>query len=278
MPSSANGAPLHFQNINFSNRNGKAQSVSAGVHIALLALLLFAAFSVSNPGAPRDATLLGPSRTILPYILARPDITGKPSLGKEGGGGEREDKPTRAANLAPFSPMPLAPPRLNRNENPELPAPPAVLDPNAPASVSSVTNLGLPWMKSDTDSAGPGNSHGFGNGDGNSMGDGSRNGAGEGEDEGAYANVATQVTCVYCPQPSYTDEARKMKLQGKLLLRVLVGTDGRAQRIQIIQGLGMGLDERAVEALRGWRFSPARDANKRAVPTWVTVETRFQLL
>jgi periplasmic protein TonB len=158
-----------------------------------------------------------------------------------------------------------------------LPEPPAVLDPNAPENVSVVTNLGLPWMKTDTDSAGPGKRHGFGSGDGDTMGDGTRNGAGEGDDDGAYANVATQVTCVYCPQPSYTEEARKAKLQGKLLLRVLVGTDGRAQRIQIIQGLGMGLDQRAVEAVQGWRFSPGRDASKRAVPSWVTVETRFQL-
>lgn len=276
MASSENGAPLHFEDINFSARNGKAQSFSAGIHVAILLGLLFAAVSVPHRGPLRDATILGPSKALLPYLAFRSDPARKTSLG-QGSGGEQDDKPTRPGNLAPYSSMPLAKPRLNHNENEFLPEPPAVFDPNAPANVSVVTNLGLPWMKAETDSAGPGKHHGFGSGNGDTMGDGSRNGAGEGDNDGAYANVATQVTCVYCPQPSYSEEARKAKLQGKLLLRVLVGTDGRAQRIQIIQGLGLGLDQRAVEAVQGWRFSPGRDAGKRPVPCWVTVETRFQL-
>jgi periplasmic protein TonB len=276
MTSSANGAPLHFDDIDFSARNGKAQSFSAGIHIAILTTLLFAAVSVRNPRQPHDATILGSGKTLLPYIPFRSDATGKPSLGK-GSGGEQDDQPTRIGNLAPHSSMPLAKPRLNRKEKDVLPEPPAVFDANAAENVSVVTSLGLPWMKSDSDSAGPGNGHGFGKGNGDTMGDGTRNGAGEGGDDLAYENVATQVACIYCPQPSYSEEARKAKLQGKLLLRVLVGTDGRPQRIQIVRGLGMGLDERAVEAVTGWRFSPGRDANKRPVPAWVTIETRFQL-
>ena len=276
MTSSANGAPLHFDDIDFSARNGKAQSFSVGIHVAILVALLFAAVSVRHPVPPPGTTLLDPGKALLPYIPPRFDQTGKPLLGR-GSGGEQEDKPARVGSLAPYSSMPLAPPRRVQNENHELPEPPAVLDLSAPENISVVTDLGLPWMKTDTDSAGPGKGHGFGSSSGDTMGDGKRNGAGEGEDDGAYANIATQVTCVYCPQPGYTEEARKAKLQGKLLLRVMVGIDGRAQRIQIIQGLGMGLDQRAVEAVQGWRFSPGRDASKRPVPSWVTVETRFQL-
>jgi protein TonB len=173
--------------------------------------------------------------------------------------------------------MPLVPPRLNRNEDVALPAPPAVFDANAPASLTTVTHLGLPWMNSDTDSAGEGKGHGFGSSDGDTMGDGPGNGAGAGENNGPYANVVSPVACLYCPEPRYTEEARKAKLQGKILLQALVGADGRAKRIQVLQGLGMGLDECAVEAVRGWRFSPGRDASKRPVAAWVTIETRFQL-
>ncbi|MGB2664784.1 MAG: energy transducer TonB [Candidatus Acidiferrum sp.] len=130
-------------------------------------------------------------------------------------------------------------------------------------------------MRSDTDSAGPGRGHGFGTGDGNTMGDG--NGAGAGDGDGSYANVASPVTCSYCPEPGYSEEARKAKLQGKILLQVLVGPDGKANRIRILQGLGMGLDERAIEAVHTRRFSPGRAAAKNPVPTWVTIESRFQL-
>jgi periplasmic protein TonB len=274
---SANGAPLHFQNIHLSVTNGRTQTFSAGMHVAILAILLFTAFSAPNPGPRRDSTVLGPGRTLLPYRAPRTESTEKPSLGSEGRGGGNEEKPARFGRLAPASSIPLARPRLNQNENTALPVPPSVLDPNAPASVTLVTDLGLPWAKSDTDFAGREHGNGFGHTGGNGMGDGNHNGAGEGNDQGPYANVASPVACVYCPQPSYTEEARKAKLQGKLLLRVLVGTDGRAQRIQVVQGLGMGLDERAIEAVRGWRFSPGCDVTKHPVPSWITIETHFQL-
>lgn len=277
-PTSANGAPLHFQAIDLSARRGKAQTLSVGVHAALLAALLFALMSPPVHGPGQGFIPLGPGKALLPYVPPDLRTTGQqPSLGHAGGGGENDPRPTRFGNLAPLSSMPLVPPRLNRNENVALPAPPAVFDPNAPASVATVTHLGLPWMNSDTDSAGPGKGHGLGSGSGGTMGDGDSNGAGAGDDNGPYANVVSPVACLYCPEPGYTEEARKAKLQGKMLLRVLVGPDGKAQRIQVLQGLGFGLDERAEETIRTWRFSPGRDASKRPIASWVTVETRFQL-
>jgi protein TonB len=278
IPSSASGAPLHLEVIDLSARNGGAQTFSAGVHLAILAALLFAIVSAPTGGPIRKLIPLDPGRKLLAYIPpADSQSTGRPSLGSNGGGGEQDPRPTRFGNLAPFSSMPLVPPRLNRNENVALPAPPAVFDANAPASVATVTHLGLPWMTSDTDSAGPGKGHGFGDGTGHTMGGGNGPGAGAGDDDGPYANMVSPSVCVYCPEPKYTEDARKAKIQGKILLQVLVGADGKPARIQVLQGLGMGLDESAVEILRTWRFSPARDANKRPVRAWVTIETNFRL-
>jgi periplasmic protein TonB len=276
-PSVVNGAPLHFDAIDLSGQNGSAQTFSAGVHVAILVALFFAIAS-APPNHPLLHSLsLGHANKLLPYIRPLTESPAHPSLGSDGSGGGRDSRSARFGNLAPESSMPLVPPRLVRNDLPVLPAPPAVFDPNAPANVTAVTNLGLPWMRLDTDSAGQGRGHGFGEGDGDTMGDGNGTGAGDGDGTGPYANVASPVTCLYCPQPEYTEEARKAKLQGKLLLQVLVGPDGRAIRVRLLQGLGMGLDESAVETVRGWRFSPGRDANKRPVPAWVTIETRFQL-
>ena len=275
---SANGAPLHFEAIDLSARHGTAQTFSAGAHVAIVALMLLAFASPPARRPDRAPIRVDPGKNLLPYLPhALLSANREGSVG-HGSGGEHERLPARIGNLAPESSMPLAPPRLIRSENIALPAPSAVFDPNAPATVATVINLGLPWMDRDTGSAGPGGHHGFGSGtDGDSMGDGRRNGAGEGDSDGPYANVVSPVTCVYCPEPAYTEEARKAKLQGKMLLRVLVGSDGKAQKIEILQGLGMGLDERAEETVRSWRFSPGRDAAKRPVSAWVTVETRFQL-
>ena len=279
-PEAVNGAPLHFERIDLSARNGGAQTVSAGMHVVILAALLFAITVTPNRPSNLERVVLGRDSALSPYLpLLNPQSIGQPSLGSRGGGGEHDPRPTRRGELAPFSSMPLSPPRLNRNTQEELPVPPAVFDPNAPTNVATTSHLGLPWMDSDTDSAGPGKGHGFGNGEGGTMGDGDGAGAGDGDGEGhgSYANVVSPVTCLYCPEPDYTDEARKAKLEGTILLQVLVGPDGRAQRIQITRGLGLGLDERAKEAVKAWRFSPGRDAAKRPVASWVTIETRFQL-
>jgi len=195
-----------------------------------------------------------------------------------GGGSGSETAPARAGLLAPRSSMPLTKPRLTRTEQEELPVPPAIFDANAPASVPLITNLGLPWMTKDTNSAGPGKGHGIGNSKGEGMGDDEGDGIGRGHDGGDYANVVSLASCVYCPEPPYTEEARKAKLQGNVTLQVLIGTDGRAKQVQIVKGLGMGLDERASEAVRSWRFAPARNAQRQPIPSWVIIETRFRLL
>ena len=110
------------------------------------------------------------------------------------------------------------------------------------------------------------------------MGDGRRDGPGGlGESESKYRNGVTLPKCAHCPDPQYTDEAREAKLQGRVILRVLVGADGRASQIRIVQGIGLGLDERAAQAIRGWKFVPAHDDARRAVPAWVTVEALFRL-
>jgi protein TonB len=270
-------APLHFESIELSARNGTAQTFSAGFHVILLAALLFA--MAAAPSRVRyDAGPLTPIQKLLPYVpTLHPQSIGQPSLGPDGSGGGRDTQPARFGNLAPFSSMPLASPRLNRNKEDALPVPPAVFDPNAPTNVPTVAHLGLPWMDADTDSAGRGRGHGFGEGDGDTMGDGKGHGVGDGDGTAPYANVVSPVVCIYCPEPGYTDEARKAKLEGKMLLQVLVGPDGKAERIEILHGLGMGLDELARETIRKWQFSPGRDAAKRPVASWVTIESRFQL-
>jgi len=134
-------------------------------------------------------------------------------------------------------------------------------------------------MKNDTHSAGSGTDHGFGSGHKGGMGDDNGPGAGQGESyDGPYANLLSQPVCVYCPDPQYTDEARKAKVQGTVTLKVLVGADGRASQVRFVSGIGLGLDERALETVRGWKFTPAKDAGRHPVPTWITIEVIFRLI
>jgi protein TonB len=87
----------------------------------------------------------------------------------------------------------------------------------------------------------------------------------------------TRPSCAYCPDPMYTDQAREAKVQDIVTLEVLVGADGRATEIHVTKGIGMGLEDRTVQAVRGWHFTPARDSAHRPVGAWVTIEVLFRL-
>ncbi|HEV2421979.1 MAG TPA: TonB family protein [Candidatus Acidoferrales bacterium] len=82
-------------------------------------------------------------------------------------------------------------------------------------------------------------------------------------------------TCRYCPDPQYSDDAYRQKIQGKIVLDTVVGTDGRAHDTRVVQGLGHGLDEQAIHSLRDvWRFKPAKgpDGKPAAVRTLIDVD------
>ncbi len=82
--------------------------------------------------------------------------------------------------------------------------------------------------------------------------------------------------CLYCPMPEYTDKARAAKYQGTVVLQVVVTTEGRAANISVIKGVGMGLDEAAIEAVRGWKFRPAVGPDGRALATLIPIEITFR--
>ena len=81
---------------------------------------------------------------------------------------------------------------------------------------------------------------------------------------------------IYSPEPSFSEEARKAKFQGVVLLLVVVGKDGRPSNIRVGQSLGMGLDEKAMEAVKSWRFRPAA-LNGQPVATQIAVQVDFHL-
>jgi protein TonB len=275
-PHSANGAPLHLLKFDRTARSGRAQMLSLLAHIGILAAILAIAAQIKH----QRPTLTWPDgSTPIERLLYSPppsqSVVSKPSLGKRGGGGENDRVLATHGFFAPNSAIPLAPPRLPDNHT--LPVPAAVPDMQAPVMVIAVNELGIPSMPKDTNSAGSGKEHGIGSGRNGGMGDRDGQGAGFGDEGGIYANGASLPACSYCPLPVYTDEARQVKVQGTVTLRVLVGADGRASQIRVVRGLGYGLEERAVQTVGGWKFNPALDASHRPAAAWITIEAVFRL-
>lgn len=272
-PSSANGAPIHLLKFEKSPRPARAQGASLLTHIAIFAAIAFLLthtrdrFKDAAPVTPGTEGPITISSTII-RTLTGP----RPSDGGSRGGGNNP-VPASHGGPPPPSPIQLVKPTIPPSQTAVLPEPPTIPDANAAVA----GGLGLQWMIKDTNSAGPGKGHGIGSTDGNDMGDHGPGFYGNGQSLGPYGPGFIAPVCAYCPYPTYSDDARKAKVQGAVTLQVLVGADGRAQDIRIVRGIGFGLDERAMETVRGWKFIPARDGAKHNVPAWVTVEAVFRL-
>jgi len=248
----------------------KAQVISIGLHVACLTLLLIP-----------FATRMGVHFPVPPVWIGPPaDFTEPPAeflrkiAGKMGGGQREAGEATRG--LAPLkASMQIVPPGHYRNPNAPLQLIPTVVaPPELEFPKIAADRWGDPYAKLFTDSGGPGGPNGFGPGNGNTIGDEKQQGVGWPHTP-AHAGYM-DPSCNYCPNPSFTDEAIKTKFQGTVVLRVLVSAEGRAERIQLTKAVGMGLDERAVETVRTWRFRPGRAPNGAAVRSTILIEVTFR--
>jgi TonB family protein len=131
-------------------------------------------------------------------------------------------------------------------------------------------------------SNGSGNSGGIGTGRDGGVGSGTGGGFGPGHEAGAGGGYYTagagisQPIPVYSPDPEYSDEARKAKFQGTVILWVVIGTDGRVHQVKVARPLGLGLDEKAIEAVKQWRFKPA-EKDGHPVQVAADIEVNFRL-
>jgi protein TonB len=123
-----------------------------------------------------------------------------------------------------------------------------------------------------------GSGSGLGNGRGPGIGDGRGSGFGGGSGGGIYSvgNGTTPPTVLSKVDPEYSEEARKAKYSGSVMLSIVVNTDGKAEDIRVVKSLGMGLDEKAIETVRTWRFEPGQK-DGHPVNVEMAVEVDFHL-
>ena len=114
---------------------------------------------------------------------------------------------------------------------------------------------------------------------GNGIGNGNGSGAGGGNGGGVYSvgNGTTPPTVLSKVDPEYSEEARKAKYQGTVVLYVEVDASGKPGNLKVMRSLGLGLDEKAMEAVAKWKFRPGYKDGK-PVTVAATVEVNFRLL
>jgi periplasmic protein TonB len=213
--------------------------------------------------------------------------------GGGGGGGRETPTPASKGQLPKFSLTPpiIAPRPEPTPRPPSLPVPETVMvDPRLEPKRDELALTGLPNGVPGPPSAGPGSGGGMGDGKGGGMGPGDGRGVGPGNGynmgggdprlgggSGAPAtSVDQQPILLNNPQPRYTEEARKNKIQGTVLVRVLIGSDGAVKRVVVVRPLPDGLDEQAIQAAYQLRFKPAMKSGQ-PVSFWKPVAIEFNL-
>lgn len=214
---------------------------------------------------------------ISPYVLPQSAT----QTGGGGGGGDRDKLQASKGALPKLSREQITPPVVVvRNDNPKLAVPPEVVVPQM--NLPQVGPMGDPLSHVTLASNGTGSGGGIGSGSGGGVGTGRGPGVGPGWGGGigggAYrvGGGVSAPRALYAPDPEYSEEARKAKWQGTVVLWVIVGPDGHPRDIRIQRSLGMGLDEKAIEAVRQWKFDPAKKDGQ-PVAVQINVEVNFRL-
>ena len=264
-------------------RQNKSFFMSTGLQVAIVAFL----FTVASSKAVQDQV-----KNFVPLIspvdLAPAEVAPakNKAMGGGGGGGDRSPLPASKGRLPKISPKQFTPPMaVVNNMNPKLMmepsiiAPPDVKLPDCP----TCQNYGDPLGKIGPLSNGPGSGGGIGSGSGGGVGSGKGPGFGPGEGGGVGGGVyrvgggVTAPTLLVKVEPEYSEEARKAKYQGTVVLYVQVDASGKAVNMRVLHSLGLGLDEKAMEAVRKWKFKPGLKDGK-AVTVEAQIEVNFRLL
>ncbi len=260
-----------------------AQLASIAFH-AVLALLLIVPFARKIIDKTASASTTITYVDVSPYAAKLP--AGKDKAGGGGGGGQHMPEPASRGKLPRWSMTQLAPPMVITPPQAKLTVEPTLLGPpDLKIPSPNDNNYGDPLAAMLSSSGGPGAGSGIGTGTGTGVGSGNGGGLGPGEGGGTgggFFHAGTggvgYPSCLYCPNPQYSEDARKAKWQGAVILQVVVTIEGRATNIQVVKGPGLGLEDKAIEAVRNWQFKPALGANGKPVPTQTQIEVDFRLL
>ncbi|MBI3262925.1 MAG: energy transducer TonB [Acidobacteria bacterium] len=263
--------------------------VSSVLHSAVLTgLVVFTALGI---GASVSAVEPDPPQKVNLVYLNLPG----PGGGGGGGGLRQKAAPPKAERKGTFrvsSPMPVRtpPPVVVAVEKPPEPPPPLKAEPlppviapvvRAPVDVRDRVGV-LSDATNAPESRGPGTGGGVGSGHGTGVGEGDGAGIGPGSGGGMGGGPYRPGSGIEPPRlvreikPDYTDEARRRNLEGEVGLEIVIRRDGSVSDVRVIKGLGAGLDQRAVDAVRQWRFAPARRLGS-PVDVVVEVAVEFRL-
>jgi len=262
--------------------NPVAIGISTSVNVAIVLVLLFFVGKkiIETVHKPVVATNVD----ISDFDLKAPKMAN--AAGGGGGGGSHEIVDPIKGKLPPRMKDPITPPMVPVLDKPKL-AMAAAIDVQKDITLPDNPNLPNIGVKNSANvtlaSNGQGGGGGMGSGYGGGLGSGTGNGYGPGtggNTGGGVYRVGGGVSApvpIFTPEAEFSDEARRAKYQGVCLVSLIVDAQGNPQNVHVVRPLGMGLDEKALEAVRKYKFKPAMKDGRTPVPVLMSIEVNFRL-
>lgn len=269
-----------FSVLSFGARSMWTSFGSIGAHAAVFALIALIVLAGRRPFATSARSVV--RLDVAPFL----PLTAKSGDAMHGGGGGGIHSPVEASKgrLPMIAKTQMTPPQILEIDHPKLPVPATVVLPQQiKLPDANMPNIGMPQSPQVAlASQGSGASSGFGSGAGGGVGSGIGGGIGPGANGGIGGGVmqpgngVSAPVLIYSVDPEFSDEARRAKYQGICIVGLIVDEQGRPQNVQVIRHLGMGLDEKAVEAVKHYRFKPSYFKG-RPVPVFINVDVDFRI-
>ena len=234
-----------------------------GLIILLIAFLLAKKIQFSAPAKSQVVT-----------DVAIPPMAPMRAKSMGGGGGQRGPTPVTKGTPPKFAETQIVPPKAPPLQQPKIAMEPTIEVQKDVKMATSIPQLGVANSPLIGMSMGNGRGTGLGSGNGSGLGPGSGGNTGGGPRQ--IGGGVSAPVLIYSVEPEFSEEARKAKVEGNVLVNLWVGPDGLPSHVRVLRGVGMGLDEKALEAVRQYRFKPAME-NGKPVLVQLNVEVNFQI-
>jgi len=253
-----------------TQRSSASTAVAIGAHVVIILLIALFIASQVNVITP-------PKKDVAAVVAVPPPPPIAPKLQQIGGGGGQHDvAPVSKGRLPNLAQKQLMPPKAPPTVAPKLAiVPTVVVQKDLNLANNDMPNLGMPNSTLRGVSLGNGTGTGIGSGNGSGIGPGSGGNTG-----GGVMHIGGGISkpiVLYQVEPEFSEEARKAKFSGNVVVYLWVDPDGKPSHIKVVRGVGMGLDQKAIDAVRQYRFKPAMKDGK-PVQVDLYVDVNFTIL
>jgi periplasmic protein TonB len=248
----------------------KRDPVSTAVAVVVHGLvILFIAFLLA-----KHIQLAAPAKTTLVTEVTVPPMAPMKAQAMGGGGGQRGPTPVTKGTPPKFADTQIVPPKAPPLQPPKINIEPTIEVQKDVKMASSIPQIGVASSPLIGMSMGNGSGTGLGSGNGSGLGPGSGGNTGGGPRR--IGGGVSAPVLIYSVEPEFSEEARKAKVAGNVLVNLWVDTNGNPSHVRVIRGVGMGLDEKARDAVMQYKFKPAME-NGHPVLVELNVEVNFQI-